>query len=216
MNVSVEAQVAALGHAHRSTVRERFCCVLDHGPILPCDAVVVPSGDGLVRLDVAIEALKQRIAHHVVVSGGLDNPPHSLVAGAMADYLVQRGLQRDRIIEDGASLNTREQAMAVAGLCAQHGWVRVALAVSPYHSYRLFLTFLRALREASLDRKVHMLALPAAQTSWFRSPDGLDQTRLALLDDEYRKISEYCDHVASYSEGLAYLKLWEGLEDDPR
>ena len=56
------------------TDREAFCCAVANGPMLPADAIFVPSGDGTTRLEVAIGLLRQRAAHWTVVSGGVDVP----------------------------------------------------------------------------------------------------------------------------------------------
>lgn len=191
--------------------RETFLAWLYNGPLLPSDALVVLSGDGTVRIDAALGALRQGAAHYVVASGGVDNPPHALTAHATRRYLIDNGLHPDRIIEEPDSQNTHDQAGALVRLCAEHKWARVLLVTSPYHMPRAFLTVLAELRRAGAAEKVHVLPLPAAQVRWTDKPDGLDVTRLDLFADELRKIDEYSarGHVASYAEGLAYMRYWE-------
>ena len=199
------------------TAREAFCNALASGPLLPSSAVVIFSGDGMTRVETAVGLLRQGAAHWTIASGGVDNPPHSLHADTIAEHLVEQGLHQDRIIVDGESQNTRDQAEWLAEFLTAppEPWEfpRVLLAVSPYHMPRAFLTVLQSLRDRDLHEQHHVIPVPASHTRWWGKPDGLEVTRMDLLADEFRKIDEYRElygHVASYEEGLAYLKLWEG------
>ena len=188
-----------------------FLAVLFTAPLERADAVVIFSGDGTARLDVALQALRQRAAHFAVVSGGVDNPPHSLDAPTSARHLIGHGLAPDRIIEDNASQNTHEQAEWLAREAKERGWERVLLAVSAYHMPRAFLTVLASLRAADLAERVCIVPLVASQAPWWAKPEGSEMTRAMLWNVEQRKTIEYGDrgHVASYGDGLAYLRFWE-------
>lgn len=190
------------------TTRERFCHVLAAQPMYRGDAIILLEGDGLARIPTAIELLRQGGGPFIVVSGGLDKPPHCITAEKMAGRLMGLGVAPDRLIIDNASLNTQEQATKVYALATEHGWRRLLLVASPYHAPRAFLTFLRVLIDAGRDKELHLVSVPAA-SSWFTTPDGLEATRLELLDDEFAKIDRYHEHVATYTEGLAYLGYWE-------
>ena len=196
------------------TEREAFLAVLYNGPLLPSDAICVFSGDGKVRLDAAIGALRQGIAHWCLLSGGVDDPPHSLTAQAMADYVIERGLAPKRIVRDDESQNTHEQAEWLAALCQKRHIATVTLVASPYHMPRAYLTVLASLQALDIDDKVLVLPLPAGQARWWGSPDGLAANRLDLFGQELDKIDAYGErgHVASYADGLAYLQRWEGAE----
>lgn len=204
--------ISAEGSRTTPSARERFLAVLYNLPLLYGDAIVVFSGDGTARVEAAVESLRQRAAHYVVVSGGVDDPPHALTAQAMAKHFVGAGLARDRIIMEDQSQHTRDQAEALAALVQEHKWSRVLLCVSPYHMPRAFLTVVQSLEDAGLSEKVHVLPLMASHVGWFDKPEGLDVTRYDLLTDELRKIEEYralYGHVASYEDGISYLKYWE-------
>ncbi len=193
-----------------ATPRETFCAVLFNGPLLYSDAIIVLSGDGETRLEVALQLVMQRAAKHVVVSGGLDDPPHSLNAQNMRWFLIEHGLAPDRIIEEPNSLDTRQQAVNVVKITEREKWKKLLLIASPYHLPRAYLTFLKVLQERNLE--VGLVAVPASQTKWWANPNGADRTRLELLEDEFGKIDEFRakGHVASYEDGLAHLKTWEG------
>lgn len=189
-------------------IREQYLAALYNGPLVPADALVVLSGDGTVRYDAAVGLLRQRIAHWVVLSGGVDDPPHSLDAEAARDYMVAKGLAEHRIVMDNASTNTHEQAEAIVRLIREHEWQTVILVASSYHLPRAFLTVLASLGDLRTDIAVVPFA---AYANWGKAPPGREATRLDLLHDEFDKIERYGDHVASYEDGLAYLR---DLEDD--
>lgn len=198
------------------SAREAYMAMLYNGPLVPADAMVVLSGDGVVRLDTAVGLLRQGAAHWVIVSGGLDDPPHSLTAEKARDYLVSKGLAEHRIILEGESQNTHEQAEAVADICratldTEDPWRRVLVIASAYHLPRAFLTCIQSFGD-TLD-PIALVPVPA-YANWGRPPDGLETPRVDLLADEFAKIDEYQarGHVASYEDGIAYLRE---LEDDP-
>lgn len=195
-----------------ATSREQFCAVLASGPVLRGDAIVLLTGDGEARIPVALELFVQRAAPVIVVSGGLDQPPHSLPASRIAALLHGKGVSPDRIRTDDASMHTQDQARHVFALAESEGWRRLLLIASPYHSYRAFLTFLRVLLDVGKAETIHLVCIPASQTPWFGSPEGLTATRFELLAEEFAKVDRYGaqGHVASYEDGIAYLKHWEG------
>ena len=195
------------------TPREAFCAVLSNGPLRYGDAIVVLSGDGTTRLAVAAEVFTQKVqaAPRIVVSGGVDNPPHSLSAAASKQWLIAKGISSGKIIEEGGSQNTHAQACNVISMAVSHKWKTLLLVTSPYHQYRAFLTFLRELRDFTLDEQIRLINIPASQTKWWGKPEACDVTRMDLLADEFAKIDTYAlkGHVASYEDGLNYLMTWE-------
>lgn len=193
------------------TSRESFCAVLSNGPLLRGDAIIVLAGeDGRRRMDIAVEMMKQQAAKYIVLSGGVDRPPRYQGALTLAPILLSTGMAPDRVRLEDSSQNTREQAVACVDMMRKEGWTRVLLVASAYHMPRAFLSFVKALQEANLDDEVRIIPVPASQAPWFEPPEGLDATRFELLAEEFRKIDVYAPHVASYDEGLAYLRHWEG------
>lgn len=210
METTAAATPPAVSAPSHPTAREQYLALLFNGPLVPTDAICVFSGDGTVRLDAALGALRQRIAHWVLLSGGVDNPPHSLTSHAMAKYMVQRGLRPNRIIEDPASQNTHEQAEWLAGFLAERELESVTLVASAYHMPRAMLTVVKSLETRGLTERIAVNPLPAGGVSWWECPASLDVTRFDLLADEFAKIERYTDHVASYQAGIDYLRYWEG------
>lgn len=195
---------------HRTGSLATYLSMLFNGPLVPADAIHVLSGDGHARLDTAVGLLKQRAAHWVVVSGGLDNPPHSLTAEKARDYLVSRGLVDGRIIMEPGPLNTHDEAEVLVELCRERNWARVLLVTSAYHMPRAYLTVLKSLQIRGMADDVAIIPVPA-YANWGTPPDGLDTPRYALIEDELGKMLAYERHVASMADGVAYL---QGLEHD--
>lgn len=203
--------------------RERFCAVLAHAPLLRGDAIIVLAGeDGEGRADVALELFKQRAAPVIVCAGKRSEPPHILNGEAISVRLLSAGIAPSCLLVEGASMNTREQATNVIEMAVLNDWHRLLLVMSPYHAPRAFLTFLRALQQVEQAEKIHLVSVPAGQLRWFEPPPGASDSRLALFARELDKIDSYgapeslnataasVSDVASYAEGLAYLKYWEG------
>jgi uncharacterized SAM-binding protein YcdF (DUF218 family) len=191
------------------TAREQFCAALFTGPLLRGDAVVLLTGDGETRVATAAELFRQNAAPLILVTGGLHEPPYALDAKTTAGKLMALGVAPRAIEADMTAMNTREQAVHTVAQAVERGWGRLLLVASPYHAPRAFLTFLRALQEAGVTDTVHLLVVPTSEQPWFKRPEGRDETRLALLADEFEKVERYADHVATWDDGLAYLEAWE-------
>lgn len=191
------------------TAREQCCAALYTGPLLTADVIVLLTGDGEQRVATAVELMRQGGAQRIVITGGLDEPPYAVPATRLMGKVMAHGVAPSAIDVDVAAMNTWEQAQNVVARAEANGWKRILLVASNYHAPRAFLTFVRALRLAGLDDTVQVLVVPAT-ASWFQAPEGVDKTRMELLADEFRKVAEYTNHVATWDEGLEYLARWEG------
>lgn len=190
------------------TEHEKFLAMLYTAPVSPgADALVVFTGDGRVRLETAYTAiLHNQAAPVLVISGGVDDPPHSLPASLMEKMAVVQGVPPQAIIVDNKSQNTYEQSRWLAGAILAHSWKCVTLVASAYHMPRAFLTVVKALDD------VECLVQPLTPiTRWTGRPDGKTETRAELFAGELAKIEEYGakGHVATYAEGIRYLERWE-------
>lgn len=193
--------------------RESFCAVLAHGPLLQSDAIVVLCGeDGSARLATGIQLMQSGAAPIIVLSGGLDRPPRCQSAASLYPLVMAKGVSPDRIIIEGASQNTHQQAVNVVELAMTNGWTRLLVVASPYHAPRAFLTFVQAMREANCNETMRIVNVPAAELPWWAPPAGCASTRLELIATEFEKIDEYWElgHCASYEHGIEYLRWWEG------
>ena len=193
--------------------REQFAAVLSGGPLLRSDAIVVLAGeDGEERAKAALELFRQEAAPTIVLSGGVQDAPWKLSAEALVPVLCGLGVARDRLMVEGASQNTREQAVNVVALAVKEGWRQLLLVASPYHVMRAALTFIQALTDAGQQGAIRIVAVPCAHLRWWGAPPGMTDTRLGLLAWEVEKTERYQaeGHAASYEAGIAYLKSFEG------
>lgn len=170
------------------------------------DAIIVLCGeDGQLRAEAGLALFKLRTAPTLVLSGGRHEPPAILGADHLARYVLGEGVAPNALVVEGQSQNTREQAACVGTLEA--GAKSLLLVASAYHLPRAFLTFL----SASLQGDPRLIPV-AANAPWHEPPPGLDRTRADLWHVELTKITEYQQRgdCASWEDGLAYLKAWEG------
>lgn len=193
-----------------ATMRERFHHALLSGPLLSADAIVVFCGeDAVARCDVAAQLFKQGAASRLFVTGGLDQPPRIHGAVSCSGMLMGHGIAPDRITLDLTAMHTWDQAVVTTERAKAEGWKRVILTASSYHLPRAYLSLLGALIQAGLSETVRVVAMPAGHAP-FAAPPGMTATRDELLSVEYDKMDRYVEHVASYADGLANLRYWEG------
>lgn len=203
------------------TDRDVFLAQLYTQPLRRADAIVVLAGeDGAARLEVGLQLFRQGGAPLLFLAGGRSEPPVVLSAKALEVDAIAAGVAPDRIVVEDRSQNTREQAVNTL-LCADLRDAHTLLLVaSSYHLPRAFLTFLGRLRELqrlwadpqATTARVRIVPVAASQSAWGECPPGGDRTREQLFHVESVKIAEYqaLGHCASYAEGLAYFRQWEG------
>lgn len=119
----------------------------------PSDVVVVlgnevladgtPSPRLAARLDAAVRVHTAGLADNVIVSGGVGHSGHS-EAEVMAAYLVEAGVEGDRIVIDPDGVNTRATAVNSAEIMAEQGWSSAIVATQFYHIPRSQMAFEQA------------------------------------------------------------------------
>lgn len=125
----------------------------------PADAIVVmgaaqydgtPSPLLQARLDHAFELWQQGLAPLMVVTGGNQPGDRFTEASASADYLVERGVPAEAILQETEGQSSYDSLAGVAELLDQRGLRRVVLVSDPFHSLRIRLTA----EELGLDASV--------------------------------------------------------------
>jgi uncharacterized SAM-binding protein YcdF (DUF218 family) len=115
----------------------------------PVDAIVVmgaaqydgrPSPQLAARLDHAVDLWAEGVAKVVVVTGGNQPGDRFTEAEASANYLIDRGVPADVILQESVSHSTYASLDGVAILLHQRGLFRVLLVSDPFHSLRARLT----------------------------------------------------------------------------
>jgi uncharacterized SAM-binding protein YcdF (DUF218 family) len=170
-----EQGMAALDRARAERYRLRFArleAILAERPsealpTLPPDAVIVVLGyalnaDGtmhatlLQRLEVALVLARAQPASRLMVSGG---QPRANVTEAdlMMRWLVEHGIDRDRIFIEDKSKDTVGNVLNVAALVRRHGAGAVALVTSASHMRRARTI----LEDALLQSDIAAPVLPA-------------------------------------------------------
>lgn len=87
------------------------------------------------RLEVAIDYLNENTGTKVIVSGGKGKGEDITEAKAMSDYLIKRGIKRDRIILEDRSKNTDENLKYSAELIGSKTKNTVIVS-NDFHIYR--------------------------------------------------------------------------------
>lgn len=191
-----------------SLEESKLLALVYNDPLVNADAIVCLEGDGYVRVNESARLFQEKWAPIIVVSGGYNNPPFSIVAGKLADYLVKKGVPEEKIVVEKISKNTYEQATEVLQLADKNNWKTLILVASHFHQPRAYLTFIGAMK--NLNVKISIINSPVRNLSWFQN-SILGKNRLDLLGKELEKISEYQErgHLSSFKEAIDYQKWKE-------
>ena len=188
--------------------REQVIAAVLTQPIMAAHALVVLCGeDAEERGAAAYELFRNGVtpAGPIVCSGALHNPPRRISGAELSTLLMARGVSPERIIVEGGSEHTGQQARNVVELAEKNEWGRIVVVASNYHIVRAYLSFVRAIG----DRDIHVIPYATSHLSWWKNPPGVEWTRLELLTFEFDKIAQHTDDVATWAEALAYLKRWD-------
>ena len=87
------------------------------------------------RLDEAIRYLNENPSSKVIVSGGQGSDEHISEAQGMDEYLVEKGIEKDRIIKEDKSVNTT-QNLAFSAEYLDRERDSVAVVTNNFHVFR--------------------------------------------------------------------------------
>lgn len=87
------------------------------------------------RLDEAIRYLNENPSSKVIVSGGQGSDEHISEAQGMYEYLVEKGIEKDRIIKEDKSVNTT-QHLAFSAEYLDRERDSVAVVTNNFHVFR--------------------------------------------------------------------------------
>jgi uncharacterized SAM-binding protein YcdF (DUF218 family) len=141
----------------------------------PSDAIVILGDDNYLgeRAARAANLFHAGWAPHVVASGR-NLRPYAGVAELMEHDLVADGVPVGTIVRfPHRAENTREEAAALSHLLAEHGWRRILLVTSNYHTRRA-----RYICERLFPPGTELRVVPASDSaynpdSWWESRSGL-------------------------------------------
>ncbi|MGC1213666.1 MAG: hypothetical protein WA890_20665 [Micromonospora sp.] len=174
------------------------------------DALVVATGQGEEwRLTHAIRNWEANPAlRYLLVANG--NPDENTYVEITLDYLRSLGLRRTNgvYLQAEPAPNTGLQAAWIVNQVQARGITSLALAVSPYHLARVYLTVLKAFTRSGF--RLPMIPLPVAVPPDTPVPET-GATAYDLVPGEIKRILNYMDHgwVARPEEVQQYLQwLW--------
>lgn len=184
--------------------REKFIALISNDTLKKSDAIIILEGDGFNRISHGAFLFKNNWAPLIVISGGIDKPPHSLPAKVMLPELLKFGLKENSVLLEDRSMNTREQAIEIMKLAKERDWKSIIMVASHYHEYRAYLTFLKGMQEVGL--KISIINSPARDLKWFEDDESAGGKRADVLEKEFEKIDEYAlkGHVVSFREAIDY------------
>jgi DUF218 domain len=105
----------------------------------PVDALVVfyDRPDRFQRLEVAILALQDGIAEHLILVGGCRPGKGRFGAGDMARYAKAAGVAPERIHVDRGSFDTRTNLSEALEVADRNNWESIAFVSDPLHLRRI-------------------------------------------------------------------------------
>lgn len=184
--------------------REVFVQELHAQPLGNADIIFLAAGDDLSRVPYVAELFRAgRAPFIVMVSADRRHEYGSTPAGELAERLIELGVPEQALIVQENALNTKEESTNVVRLMKTKGWNSALLVTSPHHQYRLFLTFLKTMRDEGLA--LVLINAPAPLSLTEETPYG---RREDLLPQEFERVTAYQQKgdLASYAEGLEYLQ----------
>ena len=141
-------------------------------PLQKADAIVAISGDTGARAGTAVALFKQGYAPLLIFAGGSLDPESVASAELMKRAAVAAGVPAEKILVEGASATTEENAVRVAELMTTFELRSAILVTSPYHQRRAAMLFAREFDRADLEFRNHPAADPEWDTNlwWTREP----------------------------------------------
>ena len=139
------------------------------------DAIVILSDDDYdaVRASRAADLFKADWAPRIVASGRFLRP-YASIAELMQHDLTDRGVAPDAVVRfPNRARNTLEEAGAVSTFLASHGWKKILIVTSNYHTRRARYIYEHVLGPGTELRTVAAPDPAYDPNSWWRTREGL-------------------------------------------
>ena len=167
-------------------------------PLQKVDAIFVLAGSRLERPLEAVDLYHEGYAPLIVLSPGRPESAERMVRGKgiafpadselVRDVMVQLGVPASAIIAtDGYVDNTAEEANLLRAMVQAHGWRRVMIVTSKYHTRRAGFAFRRGLEGTGATALIHATRYdPSDPAHWWRyRPD------VRFVGSEWQKLFLY-------------------------
>lgn len=149
------------------------------------DAIVVVSGgETNQRVAEGVKLYKADWAKILIMSGASRDAKDSNAA-AMKRIAISSGVPADKIITEGKSMNTFENAAYVREIIERNKFNRLILVTSPYHQRRAALVFSKALK----GLPVQIINHSSLDSAWRKNGWWLDAWARALTWSEAKKVA---------------------------
>jgi uncharacterized SAM-binding protein YcdF (DUF218 family) len=163
-------------------------------------------GDSTLRLNATLELYRRGKIRAIIVSGGAqeDLAIDEMPATSMSQWLIARGVPREKIWLEPKAKTTYEHAALVCDMVDELGEKELLIITSGYHLLRAYLRFLHEiLRRGS---GIRIFGHPAGDAlSWVRKTPTGNRYRLELFFcSELTKIRKYT-HLASFTQASNYI-----------
>ena len=148
--------------------------VVDEAP-QTSDAIVILSDDdyGAVRASRAADLYRASWAPRIVASGR-SLRPYASIAELMQRDLTDRGVPATAVVRlPSRARNTLEEAGAVSDFLSAHGWKKIIVVTSNYHTRRARFIYEHALAPGTELRTVAAPDPAYDPNSWWRTREGL-------------------------------------------
>ena len=185
----------------------RFIALLSQQPLAEADVLFLAAGDGNHRVPYAAKLYKEKFAPRIaIVSNDTRYDYGSAPSSELAAELIKYGVPEHALHVEEVANNSKSESVRMMELAKKNGWKTLLLVTSPHHQYRIFLTWLKSMRDAGIEL---ILINAPAPLPWFAdNPWG---RRADLLEQEWKRIEEYQrkGDVASFVDGISYLEWKE-------
>lgn len=144
-------------------------------PAQNSDAIVILSDDDYEadRASRAAQLYKDGRAPRVVASGR-NLRPYASIAELMEHDLVDRGVPASAVVRfPHRARDTREEAAALAPFLASHGWKKILVVTSNYHTRRAQFIFARTLAPGTELNVVAATGRDYDPDNWWKTREGV-------------------------------------------
>lgn len=131
-------------------------------PLVRADAIVAISGDTGARTETAVALWREGVAPLIIFAGASLDPASAPSGELMKREAVRRGVPEDRVLVEGASATTSENAERVSDLLHERRIRSAVLVTSPYHQRRAAILFSRQLAGTDVTFRNY----PARDPQW--------------------------------------------------
>ena len=109
-------------------------------------------GDGHHRIGRTTQLFFTGYAPNIILVGGADNRSYgSYPSRELLALLIEEGVPREAVVFEESGPHTWAEAMRAIEIAQQRNWRKLLLVSSPHHIFRVYLTFVAALREQKAE-----------------------------------------------------------------